>query len=525
MIRIKQQYGSRWFGADLQYLHLHPPKKEFFPFYLASGQVEGVYTGRVTYTTSSTTTTSSTGNNSNNTAQSGSETEVVYTRPQTLRTTFSENRTQVYGGFKYHMGHVHSVLRSEKTPLRMEPMPFINTTDATINLFEQSYFAARDSIEALVKEQAMELARERVKSFHPMASSIEIEFESLRIRTEALTPVFLPCYVVKALYDGVRYTIYVSGRSGAVGGPYLINALRVARVSSAAVLGLSLVLIPNKLIALWYGLWMAVPAYALAFFSGKFYPVWRRNRNRQQREAKRLANEVADEERQTREKINAIRSTSEKDFGDTESFSFNHRPNRDTRRQRIREAYQSSTYWDTHEFEKRQRASADAYGTHPAKELEHSFIRRWAKDFFKGFPSSTTSAGERTSMGSSSSSSAERRSEKERKRKGYFYRFMSGSESDDGHGSGSRQTSATGKNTKASRSFFSPSYPADPKGYYRLLGLRGDESINEVRSAYRKVVLQHHPDAGGSTEKMVNVNAAYRVLRDPSRRAAYDLET
>lgn len=495
LIRIKQRYGSRWFGANLQYLHLYPPKKEFLPFYLASGQVEGVYTGRITYTFSSSTTSSSSSNGNNNNSLSGTENEVVYTKPQTLRTTFSENRTQVYGGFKYHMGHVHSVLRSEQTPLCMEPMPLINTTEATINLFEQSYFCAKDALEAIVKEQVVELARERVKSFHPSASSIDIEFQSLQIRMEALTPVFLPCFVVKALYDGVRYTIYVSGRNGAVGGPYLINALRVARVSSSVSMALCLLLVPNKIFAIWYGMLIAIPLYFLSFFSGKFYPLWRRNWNRRQREKKRLANEAADERRR-RFEIRMKKGSEcmgEEDF----AFSFNQRPNRDTRQQRVKEAYHSSTYWDTHEFEQRRTTTAEDHSFDKRQEQRSPFIPRWLKDLF-----SSTGVIFRRHKQHTTSTRTRTRS--------------------------SSSTSEDAKTTKASRSAGGrpfPHYPDDPKGYYRLFGLRGDESINEIRSAYRKVVLQNHPDVGGSTEKMRDINAAYRVLRDPSRRAAYDRET
>jgi indole-3-glycerol phosphate synthase len=43
-----------------------------------------------------------------------------------------------------------------------------------------------------------------------------------------------------------------------------------------------------------------------------------------------------------------------------------------------------------------------------------------------------------------------------------------------------------------------------------------------VRAAYRAAARSRHPDAGGSPEDMQSVNAAWHVLRDPGRRAAYD---
>ncbi|CCW66024.1 unnamed protein product [Phytomonas sp. Hart1] len=66
------------------------------------------------------------------------------------------------------------------------------------------------------------------------------------------------------------------------------------------------------------------------------------------------------------------------------------------------------------------------------------------------------------------------------------------------------------------------SHICDSKGYYKCLGLTGNESVNEIRSAHRKLVLKQHPDVGGSMDEMAKVNEAYRVLRNSSLRAAYD---
>lgn len=516
---IKKKYGRHWFGANLLYLHLYPPKREFLPFYLASGHVDGVYTGRITYTTTTTTESSSSsssstsgksgGGNSNTDTLRGTEREVLYSPPQALHTTFSENRTQVYGGFKYHMGHVHSVLRSEQLPLFMKSIASIDTTDATLNLFEQSYFSARDNVEAVVKKQVEELARSRLRASYPGADSIEIEFDALRIRTEELTPVFLPCYVVKAMYDSVRYTIYVSGRTGVVGGPYLLNALLIARVSSSSVLLLSFFLSKSAMVGIWYGMWLALPTYVVSFFGGKYYPLWRRNRNRQQREMERLANVETDERRKKRE---AEEERENRNRPETAHFSFNFRPNADTRRQQVRDAYQSSTFWDTHAFENRKTSSTASHTRTPTQEEAGagSFSQWFVKWCSQKLSSMGTNSSSRTSRRRGPLGADEGAAKK--KRGGFFRSFTSASDS----------TTSSSSSSSSSRPF--PSYPADPKGYYRLLGLRGDESVNEIRSAYRKVVLQCHPDVGGSTEKMATINSAYRVLRDPARRAAYDLE-
>jgi curved DNA-binding protein CbpA len=62
----------------------------------------------------------------------------------------------------------------------------------------------------------------------------------------------------------------------------------------------------------------------------------------------------------------------------------------------------------------------------------------------------------------------------------------------------------------------------DTKGYYALLRVDRNASINEIRAGYRNQALTNHPDTGGSVEKMTQINEAYRVLRDEKRRAAYD---
>lgn len=48
--------------------------------------------------------------------------------------------------------------------------------------------------------------------------------------------------------------------------------------------------------------------------------------------------------------------------------------------------------------------------------------------------------------------------------------------------------------------------------YYRTLGVDSDASLNEVKSAYRKLAMQHHPDHGGSVERMREINAAYAAF-------------
>jgi hypothetical protein len=61
--------------------------------------------------------------------------------------------------------------------------------------------------------------------------------------------------------------------------------------------------------------------------------------------------------------------------------------------------------------------------------------------------------------------------------------------------------------------------------HYQRLGVDPDASDAEIRDAYRRLARRVHPDApGGSAQEMALLNEAWRVLRDPERRRAYDGE-
>ena len=66
------------------------------------------------------------------------------------------------------------------------------------------------------------------------------------------------------------------------------------------------------------------------------------------------------------------------------------------------------------------------------------------------------------------------------------------------------------------------------KTHYEVLGVAPDATAAEVRDAFRRRAREHHPDRAGSAAggggSMPDVNEAYRVLRDPGRRAMYDAE-
>jgi hypothetical protein len=60
------------------------------------------------------------------------------------------------------------------------------------------------------------------------------------------------------------------------------------------------------------------------------------------------------------------------------------------------------------------------------------------------------------------------------------------------------------------------------RSHYDVLGVSAQATADEVRAAYRRAARDHHPDAGGDGGRMSELNAAWSVLGDPARRAAYD---
>jgi curved DNA-binding protein len=61
--------------------------------------------------------------------------------------------------------------------------------------------------------------------------------------------------------------------------------------------------------------------------------------------------------------------------------------------------------------------------------------------------------------------------------------------------------------------------------YYEALGVGRDASAEEIRSAYRRLAREHHPDVSkdpGAAERFSEIAEAYEVLRDPEKRERYD---
>ena len=63
--------------------------------------------------------------------------------------------------------------------------------------------------------------------------------------------------------------------------------------------------------------------------------------------------------------------------------------------------------------------------------------------------------------------------------------------------------------------------------YYAVLGVAHDATPKQIRSAYRRLALQWHPDKNGSPEaedRFKEISNAFEVLGDPEGRAKYDIE-
>ena len=59
--------------------------------------------------------------------------------------------------------------------------------------------------------------------------------------------------------------------------------------------------------------------------------------------------------------------------------------------------------------------------------------------------------------------------------------------------------------------------------YYNTLGIPKNSSEADIKTAYRKMAMKHHPDRGGDEKKFKEVTEAYETLSDPQKKQMIDM--
>ena len=85
---------------------------------------------------------------------------------------------------------------------------------------------------------------------------------------------------------------------------------------------------------------------------------------------------------------------------------------------------------------------------------------------------------------------------------------------------------AHAQSTSTSTSLHMSTRNSNDTDYYRVLGISRSADKKEIKSAYRKMAKQYHPDANpgkDTTERFQEINRAYEVLNNPDLKQKYDM--
>ena len=74
--------------------------------------------------------------------------------------------------------------------------------------------------------------------------------------------------------------------------------------------------------------------------------------------------------------------------------------------------------------------------------------------------------------------------------------------------------------------FFCEEMNMSGKDFYKILGVSQTASADEIKKAYRKLAMKHHPDKNPgdkvAEQKFRDISEAYEILKDDQKRAAFD---
>lgn len=87
-------------------------------------------------------------------------------------------------------------------------------------------------------------------------------------------------------------------------------------------------------------------------------------------------------------------------------------------------------------------------------------------------------------------------------------------------------TASAARSSSSSTRLFMSTRNSTNRDFYAILGVTRSADAAQIKSAYRKLAKQYHPDANpgvDTTEKFQEINRAYEVLTDPQLKSKYDM--